>query len=138
MKMTKQVVKIFSPSSIWNDELKERETVSLEFVINEFLKKNPDHKIILTDYCLMDIPEEHDTLEKALIVFEVSDSTSTGSGGKKPKPKPKPKTSPRKPRREPREATDWSGKSWQRDVYQGSKSPYGQRLEEPPKQRVRQ
>ena len=53
----------------------------------------------------MDIPEEHDTLETALIVFEVSDSTSTG-GRKKSKPKPKP--SGKKPKREPREATDWS------------------------------
>ena len=128
MKMTKQVVKIFSPSSIWNDELKGRETVSLEFVINEFLKKNPDHKIILTDYCLMDIPEEHDTLEKALIVFEVSDSTSTG-GRKKSKPKPKP--SGKKPKREPREATDWS------IPMPSGQKPYGRSWAEQP-QRIRQ
>ena len=100
--MTKQVVKIFTA-----DQIKDW---ALETVINEFLKENPDHKIILTDYCLiepmsMPVNSAHDWEERTLIVFEVSDSTSTG-GRKKSKPKPKP--SGKKPRREPREPTDWS------------------------------
>ena len=105
--MTKQVVKVFSPRTDWKDEMGNhvQKRIYLDEVINEFLKENPDHKIILTDYCLIDIPEEHDWEERALIVFEVSDSTSTG-GRRKSKPKPKP--SGKKPKREPREATDWS------------------------------
>ena len=130
--MTKQVVKIFTA-----DQIKDW---ALETVINEFLKENPDHKIILTDYSWNGKDAGSMFEERALIVFEVSDSTSTGSGGRK-KSKPKPKSSPRKPRKEP---SNWSGKSWQQDVYQGSKSPNGQaeqgttyRNDLPP-QRVRQ
>ena len=97
--MTKQVVKIFTAD--------DAEDWALETVINEFLKENPDHKIILTDYSWNGKDAGSMFEERALIVFEVSDSTSTGSGGHK-KSKPKPKPSGKKPRREPREATDWS------------------------------
>ena len=131
--MTKQVVKIFRPRTDRKDEMGNRvqKRISLDEVINEFLKENPDHKIILTDYCLIDIPEEHDWEERALIVFEVSDSTSTGSGGRK-KSKPKPKPSGKKPKREPREATD-------RGIPMPSgQKPYGRSWEEPPSQRIRQ
>ena len=96
--MTKQVVKIFTA-----DQIKDW---ALETVINEFLKENPDHKIILTDYSWNGKDAGSMFEERALIVFEVSDSTSTGSGGHK-KSKPKPKPSGKKPKREPREATDW-------------------------------
>ena len=61
--------------------------------------------------------------ERALIVFEVSDSTSTGSGGRK-KSKPKPKPSGKKPKREPREATDWKETDWGIPMPSGQK-PYG-------------
>ena len=129
--MTKQVVKIFRPRTDRKDEMGNRvqKRISLDEVINEFLKENPDHKIILTDYCLIDIPEEHDWEERALIVFEVSDSTSTGSGGRK-KSKPKPKPSGKKPKREP---TDWSGESWA-----SGQKPYGRSLEEATRLRIRQ
>lgn len=120
--MTKQVVKIFTA-----DDAKDWD---LETVINEFLKENPDHKIILTDYFCIYSNGWTDVKERALIVFEVSDSTSTG-GRKKSKPKPKP--SGKKPKREP---TDWSGESWA-----SGQKPYGRSLgklswEEP--QRIRQ
>ena len=124
MRMTKQVVKIFTA-----DQMKEGGYIyrDLETVINEFLKENPDHKIILTDYCFMSDAYEARTIERALIVFEVSDSTSSG-GRKKSKPKPKP--SGKKPKREP---TDWSGESWA-----SGQKPYGRSWEEPPRQRIRQ
>ena len=128
MKMTKQVVKIFTA-----DQIKDW---ALETVINEFLKENPDHKIILTDYSWNGKDAGSMFEERALIVFEVSDSTSTG-GRKKSKPKPKP--SGKKPKREP---TDWkadankiaqsvSGESWAR-----GQKPYGRSWADP--QRIRQ
>ena len=131
--MTKQVVKIFRPRTDRKDEIVNRvqKRISLDEVINEFLKENPDHKIILTDYCLIDIPEEHDWEERALIVFEVSDSTSTGSGGRK-KSKPKPKPSGKKPKREPREATDWS------IPMPSGQKPYGGSWAEATRLRIRQ
>ena len=123
--MTKQVVKIFTA-----DQIKDW---ALETVINEFLKENPDHKIILTDYSWngKDASDASWSMfeERALIVFEVSDSTSTG-GRKKSKPKPKP--SGKKPKREPREPTDWS------IPMPSGQKPYGRSWEEPPSQRIRQ
>jgi len=104
--MTKQVVKIFTA-----DQIKD---LDLETVINKFLKENPDHKIILTDYCFMSDAYEARTLERALIVFEVSDSSGSGGGHKKSKP------SGKKPKREP---TDWSGESWTRGAYQDADAP---------------
>ena len=123
--MTKQVVKIFTA-----DQIKDW---ALETVINEFLKENPDHKIILTDYSWngKDASDASWSMfeERALIVFEVSDSISTG-GRKKSKPKPKP--SGKKPKREPREPTDWS------IPMPSGQKPYGRSWEEPPSQRIRQ
>ena len=126
--MTKQVVKIFTA-----DQMKEGGYIyrDLETVINEFLKENPDHKIILTDYFCIYSNGWTDVKERALIVFEVSDSTSTGSGGRK-KSKPKPKPSGKKPKREPREPTHWSEEAWE------DQKAYGRSWEEPPRQRIRQ
>ena len=119
--MTKQVVKIFTA-----DQIKDW---ALETVINEFLKENPDHKIILTDYSWNGKDAGSMFEERALIVFEVSDSTSTG-GRKKSKPKPKP--SGKKPKREPREATDWG------IPMPSGQKPYGRSWEEATRLRIRQ
>ena len=119
--MTKQVVKIFTA-----DQIKDW---ALETVINEFLKENPDHKIILTDYSWNGKDAGSMFEERALIVFEVSDSTSTGSGGRK-KSKPEPKPSGKKSKREP---TDWSGESWA-----SGQKPYGRSWEEATRLRIRQ
>ena len=77
---------------------------SLEQVINNFLKENPDHRITFVRYSA-----RHDEWQSecALVVFDVTES-STGSGGGGGKPKPtKPKGKPRK-----REPSSWDEGSW--------------------------
>lgn len=79
---------------------------SLEQVINNFLKENPDHRITFVRYSA-----RHDEWQSecALVVFDVTES-STGSGGGGGNPKP----SGGKPRGRPRKSEDsgWNEGQW--------------------------
>lgn len=76
--MTRQVVKIFRRKYGKNPLTGTHGLLQhLEQVINNFLKEHPDHRIILVQYNARS--DEYES-ESALIVFEVSESSSGGGG----------------------------------------------------------
>ena len=84
---------------------------SLEEVINNFLKENLDHRIILVQYNARSDELESET---AFIVFEVTES-STGSGGGGGHSKPE---SGGKPRGRPKK-TEWDRDAFNREANLG-------------------